>query len=101
MQSIRLNQVENSARRGVELAQAVLRLLDSTYCVTVDAAVATRLTPSFANAFVMTLRETLSVSDLQSRVQIDGASNRVASAINQSALRYSNGVRLSGDITAA
>lgn len=86
----------NTASTGQELAEAVLRALDaSSDVLTLDFSEVDRMTPSFANAFVMLLLDRYSVETLRSRVRFLNRKPNVADAMNRSADRYRRGIRLS------
>lgn len=86
--------VLNDASRGLALAQDVLVNLEHATRVVIDYALVERMTPSFSNAFVMTLLERHAIDALRERVVSKARNEQVAAAMSRSARRYLEGVRL-------
>lgn len=91
---LQLDGVLNSATRGCQLAVEVQRLLEAQEKVEIDFLNVERVTPSFANAFVMPLLEREADVFAQS-VRLVQLPEFVAVAIEASVSRYQRGVRLS------
>ena len=83
------------AIHGLQLAEDVLRALREVETISIDFADVHRMTPSFANAFIMTLLEQLSIDEAKRRVSFLDLHENVAASINQSIHRYRKGIRLS------
>jgi len=85
----------NSATAGLELARDVLCCLRSDESVLIDLEAVERVTPSFANALIMTLLAEIPRVELAARAPIVNASPSVAQSLAESARRYEAGIRLS------
>lgn len=92
---INFPKILNSAREGLELAQDVLSRLQTDSAVVLDFAATERMTPSYANAFIMTLMAEMSSEQLKERLVLQNLSPAIIARINRSIERYKNGVRLS------
>lgn len=84
----------NSATQGAELARAVLERLAAGGLVKIDASQAHRMTPSFANAFAMTVLERVPDAFSARKVHVVAAAQVVA-ALEAAVDRYERGIRLS------
>lgn len=96
---INLNRVLTSASNGLRTAEEVLRLLRENDQVIVNLRAVESMTPSFANAFLMTLLETLG-SSIGSRVVLSNAPPRIADILTRSEKWYNSGIKLSTQRTA-
>ena len=83
------------ASDGEEMARCVIHGVLQRRLVRVDFEGVRYMTPSFANALMMTLMESLTEFDVQFRVQFANWSPDVKRAMDQAAERYSKGIRLS------
>jgi len=92
--------VLNTAPSGLNLAAEVASLLSQTESVRVDFSLVERATPSFANAFMMTLLHQFNRDFLRNNIEFSNTRPAVAAAINASIRRYESGVRLSSQRTA-
>lgn len=92
---ITLESVLSRAGRGVELANQVNALVSSKRLVRLDFAAVDRVTPSFTNAFVMSVLEHISVEEYQRQVLLLEQSPHVSSTFERSIMRYQKGIRLS------
>lgn len=86
--------VLNTAASGCELAHRVHRMLDRGASVSLDFRRVEYLTPSFANAFVMTLLEEAGEGALKNVYRVN-ASDRLLRKLDRAEQRYRDGVRLS------
>ena len=86
--------VLNSASRGLALAADVAARLQHVDAVEIDVRAVVRVTPSFANAFVMTVLAEFPDA-LSRRVRFVNAEAFVELAFRQAADRYARGIRLS------
>ena len=91
---IQLDETLNRATNGLRLAGEVLSKLEVSQRVTLDFERVHRVTPSFANAFVMTLLDRLTLDELRARIVMLNRKTNVAQAISESARRYMAGIRL-------
>jgi hypothetical protein len=89
-----LQAVLNSPDAGSALAFRVLEILHAGDNVTIIFNNVERMTPSFANAFVMTLLERFSSHEFSNRVEFTNVSDAVHAAITKSIERYERGIRL-------
>lgn len=87
--------VLNTAPSGLDLAAEVASLLSQAESVRVDFSLVERATPSFANAFMMTLLHQFDRDVIRRNVHIENARSCVISALNTSIKRYDAGIRLS------
>ena len=94
-ETLQLETVLNHADRGLALARLILDRLNAGQTLTLDFARVERVTPSFANAFIMTLLEAAPVETLREAVKMVNRNDTVAVAINDSVRRYRRGIRLS------
>ncbi|MBL8764747.1 MAG: hypothetical protein JNM07_10810 [Phycisphaerae bacterium] len=86
--------VLNSASSGLALAAHVTARLQRVDTVEIDMRSVVRVTPSFANAFVMTMLSEFPNAFPQ-RVRLVHAQELVDLAFRQAADRYARGIRLS------
>ena len=92
----RLSSSLASAENGQELAHGILRALQfSSEPVTLDFADVQLLTPSFANAMVMTLLARLTLDELRSRCLMVNRQAFVVESLSSAARRFADGIRLS------
>ena len=63
--------------------------------VEIDFADVVVCTPSFANAFVMTVLEQVSIENFKARCALDNRRPEVAEILNRAAVRFQQGIRLS------
>ncbi|MBM4107885.1 MAG: hypothetical protein FJ255_03600 [Phycisphaerae bacterium] len=84
----------NSAAEGLKMALRALEALRADEFVTIDATTAERVTPSFANAFVMTILAEAPDAFKSHRIRLD-AGDFVRRAFDASIDRYERGIRLS------
>ena len=89
------NQPLRSAGNGEILATAILAALDRDESVRVDFAQVEMMTPSYANAMVMTLLDRFTVAELKTRCELANRSAVVIAAMNTAVRRYLGGIRLS------
>lgn len=94
MNTWKLESSLNSAGAGADLARAVLSCADPV--LVLDFSDVQVITPSFANAFIMTLLAECSVEELRARLSMTNRSNSVIEALNTAVVRYQRGIRLSG-----
>lgn len=87
--------VLNSSTEGIRLAECILNALNSANSVEVSFAAVERATPSFSNAFVMTLLESIGIERMRSSVRVTHAAPHINSALARSVRRYQDGIRLS------
>ena len=86
----------NSATDGLKYAEDVvaqLRISDEP--IHVSFADIDRVTPSFANAFVMTLMEQLGLDRMKTHVRVVDAAPHIVATLAKSVQRYQSGIRLS------
>ncbi len=88
-------EILNAPSAGLELAAAVSQSISRGDPVRLDFARYDRATPSFANAFMMTLLHQFDRELLRSNVRIDNACPAIVEALNASISRYDRGIRLS------
>lgn len=90
----------NSATAGLALAAQVLdRMAFSDICE-IDFSHAERMTPSFANAFVMTVLVQHPRAFADQRIVLYHANKAVSHAVERSIDRFARGVRLSTQVAA-
>lgn len=87
--------VLNSAVNGADLAAQVELAIAASERVTLDLSNVRRVTPSFANAFVMNVLEVTRATSLSSIVEIQSDQRIVISAFADAESRYQRGIRLS------
>jgi hypothetical protein len=85
----------NSPDGGLSLAYNLLDRLSQGDDVRLDFDGVGRITPSFSNAFVMTLLQRLSLEGFRARIQMVNQNAGVQTAIAESIRLYESGVRLS------
>lgn len=91
---ITLEPVLNSASAGLELATRILESARDGSTVALDFIQVERMTPSYANALVMTLLHAHSLQWLRENVILVHRDERITRAMNDSVKRYENGIRL-------
>lgn len=84
-----------SASLGESLAEVVSRALELQRDVRIDLASVEIMTPSFANAFLMTLLDRFPIAMLQSRCVFLNRQQSVIEVMNRAVQRFQSGVRLS------
>ena len=84
----------NSAALGLDLGEVVARALSQERPVCVDLSHVIRMTPSYSNAFIMTILERVPRPVIQQSLQIENASELVVQSINKAIDRYDRGIRL-------
>lgn len=92
--SIPQSDVLNSATSGYDLALSVLEYLRRDQFVEIDARLVTRVTPSFANCFVMSVLDEFPEA-FNSRRCVINAEPDVLPAFEASMSRFARGIRLS------
>jgi hypothetical protein len=85
----------NSVAAGLELAQRVLEHVRAGQPTVIDFAHVDRMTPSYANALVMTLLEAVGPQVLPMQVALENVSPAVLASWASAVARYERGVRLS------
>jgi len=90
--------IMNSATDGLLLARRVMTEIEHPDPVQLDLQAVDRMTPSFANAFMMTLLNQLDRETLKRQLQVSNAKPWVAEAINASIRRFEAGIRLSTQV---
>jgi hypothetical protein len=90
-----LDPVLNSPDLGLALAYRVRDRLNAGHNVVIDLTGVERMTPSYANAFVMAVLEYLREDSLEPRVSFVNGEDIVMDAIYRSVARYGKGIRLS------
>lgn len=93
--SIHLEQVCNSAERGLEVARAVLEALNCERIVHLNASETVRMTPSFINALVFTVMAEHPNENFRCRVHFIDASPLVSDQLATAVSRFTRGIRLS------
>ncbi|MEM8757233.1 MAG: DUF4325 domain-containing protein [Planctomycetota bacterium] len=102
MNTIRISEdALRSAANGSALAEQILRLLDAGDHVEVDMASVEAMTPSYANALVMTLLDRVPLEQLKVSCQFTNRNAHVVNAMNTAANRYLSGIRLSSQMVTA
>ena len=90
----------HSAEAGCRLADDLVSMLNSSSdTLEIDLSRVDRMTPSFANALVMTLLHAVSREIIRERVRFVNAQPIVIAAINSSIRRFDSGIRLSTQLT--
>ena len=85
---------QNTVPAGLELAQRVVSAIQAGNTVCLDLTKVERLTPSFANALVMTILEAVGPDAFKSKLRLVFGSEFVESSWGQAVQRYERGVRL-------
>lgn len=85
----------NSATAGLELAAELMPVLARCETVEVNLVHVERMTPSFANAFMMTLLERHPRMFLRQRLLFLHARPHVTAALHTAVQRWEQGIRLS------
>lgn len=83
-----------SASEALNTAQDIVAHLRSAERVRIDFAAVEMMSPSFANAFVMTLLEQFTVDQLRARCEFANRNDVVIAAMNRAVQRYQSGIRL-------
>ena len=83
-----------SAQMGEDIAVKILTAIDHNEQVRLDFHRVEIMTPSFANAMIMTLLSKHSLEELKHRCQFQNRSLTVVSMMNRAVTRYTNGIRL-------
>lgn len=96
-----LDRLLTSAAKGQELAEYVTMCLEHSEMVTLDFGGVEVITPSFANAFVMTLLHRMPLEEVRRRCVMVNRAEWVAARISDAARRYQSGVRLSSQMQTA
>jgi hypothetical protein len=91
---IKLEPVLNRAQCGLVLARTILEHLSQNREVTVDFSAVESITPSFSNAFVMTLLHERSLDEIRERVHMVNRTPLAAKSISNSVKWYQQGLRL-------
>jgi hypothetical protein len=92
---IQLEPVCNSAASGLDVAREISKLLAENREVCLNAQEVERMTPSFANAMVMTVLAEYPQEDFASRVLLDTSNQFVLQQVVAAVSRYNRGIRLS------
>lgn len=92
--------VLNNALEGSKLAEQIAVYLRNRETVNIDLLHARRMTPSFANAMMMTLMDEFDIDMLKAHLDIQAANPQVIDAINTSIARFKSGIRLSSQAPA-
>lgn len=98
--TFQLEGVLNSAQEGLRLAETVAVQLRDRRTVALDFASVDRATPSFANAFVMTLLGEFTPDYLRERCLMLNCAPHVGAQFAKSVQRYRDGIRLSNQAPA-
>ena len=85
----------NTVGAGLLLASQAVTALGRGDPVCIDLSPAERMTPSFANALVMTILEAVGEREFESRVTLRASSDLVREAWSKAVERYKRGIRLS------
>lgn len=93
--------VLNTAESGLELAERVAQSLSRGESVRLDFKDFDRATPSFSNAFMMTLLHQFDRDLLRSNIQFENACPAIIASLDASIRRYDAGIRLSSQRTSA
>jgi hypothetical protein len=83
-----------SASEGLEMAREIIARLRNAERFRVDFAAVEMMSPSFANALIMTLLEQFSVDQLRANCEFANRTEVVIDAMNRAAQRYQSGIRL-------
>jgi anti-anti-sigma regulatory factor len=89
-----------SAALGEELAERIAAHLAARESVLVDCSHVESMSPSFANALVMTLLDRIDLDTLRRECRFVNRSELVVQAMNTAAQRFQAGIRLSGQRSA-
>ncbi len=84
----------NTVGAGLSLAEQIVSALRNGGVVQVDLTAAERMTPSFANALVMTVLDAVGEEEFRARVSVSHSSELVAEAWTKAVQRYARGIRL-------
>jgi hypothetical protein len=85
----------NTVSTGLKLAETALCAIRNGHRVEIDFAEVSRITPSCANALVMTMLGGMSGEAFASSISICNAAVIVAESWNEAVQRYHRGIRLS------
>lgn len=83
-----------SASEALDTAREILAHLREAERIRIDFAVVEMMSPSFANALVMTLLEQFTVDQLRARCEFANRNDVVIAAMNRAVQRYQSGIRL-------
>lgn len=92
------NSALRSASMGESLADQVTEALRQADTVRVDLACVEMMTPSFANALVMTLLDRFPLATLQTRCAFVNRAEPVIDVMNRAVRRYQSGIRLTAQL---
>ena len=95
MRSLEIDNTLQAARSGETLADQIAATLRQGQSVRIDFADIEWMTPSFANALVMTLLAEFPLDVLQRHCHFENRCEQVVSAMNSAVRRYQGGIRLS------
>ena len=84
----------NTVLTGLRLAERVVGALKAGRSVFLDLRGVERLTPSFANAVVMTILDAVGIDEFRSKLRVEIASPLVAEGWSKAIERYERGIRL-------
>lgn len=84
----------NTVAAGLAIAARIIEHVRSGVVVQVSLVAAERMTPSFANALVMTLIESLGIEAFRARVRLEAKADSVREQWNAAIDRYERGIRL-------
>ena len=96
--NIALDAILNRANAGVRLASEILDALHSGQPVRLDFSNVDRMTPSFANALVMTLMHSPDWEHLKSRMVMEERNEQVISAMDESEAGFKRDCGLASSI---
>jgi hypothetical protein len=85
----------NTVPAGLDLAVRIVELLKRERHAVLDFAEVERLTPSFANALVMTILDAVGLDELERKLRVANASPLVSESWFKAIERYQRGIRLS------
>jgi len=88
------NSVLRSPNVGESLADEISHALRDSDKVCVDFACVENMSPSFANAFIMTLLADFPLSELRARCEFVNRSESVVDMMNRAIRRFQSGIRL-------
>ncbi|MBX3377519.1 MAG: STAS-like domain-containing protein [Phycisphaeraceae bacterium] len=97
---LKLQSSLTTAVNGQSLAGLIIAALHTEEAVQVDFADVEVLTPSFANALILTLLASMSVESLRVRCVMTNRRDTVADSLNRAAFRFQQGIRLSDQLPA-
>lgn len=91
----------NTVTAGITVAHAAVAALQAGATVRIDMTQAERMTPSFANALVMTILDAVGSATFNARVCPVFSTPAVQEAWNKAVERYNRGLRLSNQQSGA